>query len=99
MAGAAPKRENVYPDEVLPGPRTPTNRFLTPSDRDFARLMRTAYRANVVDGKETKTEAEHALWRECFAKMERIGMFMVDVTQPFGLGTKLGRFIHPAHRG
>lgn len=95
--GAAAEDEAVVPatqrDNSPPWPFegrvTVRDRFVREGDPEFRPLLEGPYGGLVVDPPEAVDEQTHARVRRALGAMEDAGLFQVDVTQPFGLGTKL----------
>jgi FTO catalytic domain len=90
---AAAKRADVKPEPFLlsgPAPK----QFLNAIHPQFEACLRTSYPGFRVDSSEAVARSApkiHTNMQTAFAAMQDGGLFRVDVTQPFGLGTKCAK--------
>jgi alpha-ketoglutarate-dependent dioxygenase FTO len=87
------KQQVAFPLPFPPSLKYPKNAFLRnepPYKQSFQQALDTSYEGFIVDEpnvlKDEQTSVEEAL-----KVMEEAGFFRVDVTQPFGLGTKCAK--------
>lgn len=74
----------------LPYPKKAFLRDEAPYRESFQRAIDTSYEGFVVDAPDVMREHHNAV-EDALANLEAAGFFRVDVTQPFGLGTKCAK--------
>jgi FTO catalytic domain len=89
---AAAKRTDVKPEgfKLSAAPK----QFLSASHPQFEACLRTSYPGFKVDSFEAVARSApniHRNMQAAFAAMQNGRLFRVDVTQPFGLGTKCAK--------
>jgi hypothetical protein len=84
------KRETIYP---LPTPwyTGPRNRFLTPNDADYERILASSYSGYALEAKECFQQDFHSKFLNSLQSLDEKGIFQFDITQPAGLGTKIAK--------
>lgn len=82
------KRIPVLPADS-PFPHLNVDRFLTPNDKNFQKVLDTCYDGFLLDKPESYSEEFHKSFSSCFEKMDSSGFFQFDMTQPAGLDTKV----------
>jgi FTO catalytic domain len=90
---SAAKRIDVKPEAFQLSSPAP-KQFLSASHPQFEACLRTSYPGFRVDSSEAVARSApniHRNMQKAFAAMQDGGLFRVDVTQPFGLGTKCAK--------
>ena len=82
------KRIPVLPSPS-PFPTLKIDRFLTPKDKHFQKVLGTCYDGFVLDKPEVHPNEFHTMFESSFLELEKSGVFQFDLTQPAGLGTKV----------
>lgn len=93
VQSAAAKHVVAFPLPFPPSLPYPKKAFLrdeAPYTESFQHAIETSYEGFVVDAPNVMEE-HHKAVDDALATMEAAGFFRVDVTQPFGLGTKCAK--------
>jgi mRNA N6-methyladenine demethylase len=84
------KRETIYPHPT-PWYTGPRDRFITPNDPDFNRVLTSSYTGYALEPKESFPTDFHSQFLTALESLDRQQIFQFDITQPAGLGTKLAK--------